>query len=232
VCESFHGTCRTCHDFRVESAFGSKAEVGASSLPRAARTAAGHGHDRSRRQNGHATLACQGSLSIRRFTNLQNSDIVGSGNLLQRHLPLTFALRTARSEDAPSRLFRLHYGYEAGSVAARAIPLLDGVVGPTRPVATHNSPPAQSPSSFSNTWHRCRQLFLLAPSASFKPAHGAGAVANYREAKDVTVDGFVNHDFSLRDLTVGLPNPSAKTHQCRHAPWQHRKQRLQRRRRR
>jgi hypothetical protein len=26
--ESLHGTFRTCHDFRVESAFGSKAEVG------------------------------------------------------------------------------------------------------------------------------------------------------------------------------------------------------------
>ena len=30
------GTFRTCHDFRVESAFGSKAEVRAFSLPRAA----------------------------------------------------------------------------------------------------------------------------------------------------------------------------------------------------
>jgi hypothetical protein len=30
------GTFRTCHDFRVESAFGSKAEVGVSSPPRAA----------------------------------------------------------------------------------------------------------------------------------------------------------------------------------------------------
>jgi hypothetical protein len=36
VHESLHGTKRTCHDFRVGAAFGSKAEVGVSSPPRAA----------------------------------------------------------------------------------------------------------------------------------------------------------------------------------------------------
>ena len=60
--ESGFGTFRTCHDFRVESAFGSKAEVRALSLPRAASGAKRPFKRKQRRVTDRISIRSQSSL--------------------------------------------------------------------------------------------------------------------------------------------------------------------------
>jgi hypothetical protein len=62
------------------------------------------------------------------------------GCLFDRRSTLALAFRATWWEYPSTRFLRLHHGHEAGAVAARTRPLLDGLFRPVRLVGAHRFP--------------------------------------------------------------------------------------------